>query len=121
MGFCLGAYVAGHSPGLGLLPEHVDVDSECEQDGAQVDDDRDAVLQVDWRFNASAGEGKPQRNRWVYFQEGAVMQGFRSSDEANIIARYSSNGDVAASVTPLGRGWVGLSGVHPEAPAEWCT
>ena len=115
MGFCLGAYLAGHSPGLGLLPEEIDVDSECEQDGAQVSNADDTVIQVDWRF----ANGTVQAGRWLYFQEGAVMQGFKE-DDPRVVAKYSANGDVAASVTSYGRGFVGLSGPHPEANRDWC-
>lgn len=119
MGFCLGAYLAGKSPGLQLLPKGIDVDSECERDGAQVKNEDDDVIQVDWQFNAADGDSKIQRGRWLYFQEGAVITGFKNSDPS-IIATYSSNGDVAASVTPFGRGYVGLTGPHPEATKNWC-
>ncbi|KAH7324207.1 hypothetical protein B0I35DRAFT_158096 [Stachybotrys elegans] len=118
MGFCLGAYLAGRSPGLGLLPKGIDTDSECEQEGAQVSDGRDAVIQVDWEFNSGSPYSNVQRGRWLYFQEGAMLTGFKGEDP-RILARYSSNGDVAASATSFGRGFVGLTGPHPEATKDW--
>lgn len=114
LGFCLGAYLAGSSPGFGLLPKGADTDSEAGTYGAQVNTTKDTLIQVDWRFT----NGKTQHGRWLYFQEGPVIAGLKK--EENVLARYSSNGDVAASPTPYGRGWVGLCGPHPEATQQWC-
>ena len=55
--------------------------------------------------------------KWAYFQDGAVM--FNVSDD-NVLARYTSNGDVAASLTRYKGGWVALTGPHPEATEDWC-
>ena len=118
MGFCMGAYLAGKSA-LDLMPSGIDVGSEILQDKAQVDDDRDTTIQVDWKFNASTSSPKWEKARWTYFQEGAAMLGFNHSDPG-IIARYSANQNVAASVTPYGKGFVGLVGSHPEAYELWC-
>ncbi|KAI4698794.1 hypothetical protein J4E81_005405 [Alternaria sp. BMP 2799] len=117
MGFCLGAYLAGKSV-LDLMPSGIDVGSEILQDKAQVNDDRDTTIQVDWKFNASTGSPKLEKARWAYFQEGATMLGFNDSDRG-IVARYSANQNVAASVTPYGKGFVGLVGPHPEAYELW--
>ncbi|KAI4645957.1 hypothetical protein J4E93_005536 [Alternaria ventricosa] len=117
MGFCLGAYLAGKSA-LDLMPSGIDVGSEILQDKAQVDDDRDTTIQVDWKFNASTSSPKLEKARWAYFQEGATMLGFNDSDRG-ILARYSANQNVAASVTPYGKGFVGLVGPHPEAYELW--
>lgn len=118
MGFCLGAYLAGKSA-LDLMPSGIDVTSEILQDGAPVDGDEDTTVQVDWLFNASSGSQKLEKARWVYFQEGATMQGFKDSDP-HVVSRYSANQDIAASVTPYGKGFVGLVGPHPEAYELWC-
>jgi len=118
MGFCLGAYLAGKSA-LNLVPSGIDVGSEIERDNAQADTDKDTTIQVDWNFNASTSNSKLEMARWVYFQEGATMLGFKASDP-RVIARYSTNKDVAASVTPYGKGFVGLVGPHPEAYELWC-
>ena len=122
LGFCLGAYLAGHSPGFGLLPRGADTDSEIEQPRAQVTSDKDTVIQVDWTFVSGHKEDK----RWVYFQEGALIEGLdkskmgQSSQHGKVLGTYSKTGDVAASVTAFGKGWVGLVGPHPEADQSWC-
>ncbi|KAL3588213.1 hypothetical protein FPOAC2_14112 [Fusarium poae] len=116
MGFCLGAYLAGKSS-LKLLPRGIDVKSEILRDNAQVDNDIDTTIQVDWKFNATASSPKTE-NRWMYFQEGVTLLGFQKSDP-RVIGRYTSNKDVAASVTPYGKGFVGLVGPHPEADESW--
>lgn len=118
MGFCLGAYLAGKSA-LDLLPSGIDVASEILQENAQVDGNEDTIVQVDWIFNASTSNPRSEKARWMYFQEGATMKGFKSSDP-HVVARYSVNQDIAASVTPYGRGFVGLVGPHPEAHELWC-
>ncbi|KAH7142151.1 hypothetical protein EDB81DRAFT_797948 [Dactylonectria macrodidyma] len=119
MGFCLGAYLAGNSPGFGLLPRGADAIDERSQHGAQVSSEKDTVIQVDWTFSS----GSTEKNRWVYFQDGAAITGlnktFKSEGHGRVIATYSKNGDVAASVTPYGKGWVGLVGPHPEATSDW--
>ncbi|KAM5381878.1 hypothetical protein ACJZ2D_002868 [Fusarium nematophilum] len=119
LGFCLGAYLAGHSPGFGLLPHGSDTDSECEQPESQVTSDEDTVIQVDWTFVS----GKTEKNRWLYFQEGPLITGLdemlRDASRGRILARYSKSGDIAAAVTPYGNGWVGLVGPHPEATQDW--
>jgi hypothetical protein len=43
-----------------------------------------------------------------------------NSSNIKILGRYSSNDDVAATLSPFGRGWVGLVGPHPEATEDWC-
>lgn len=120
MGFCLGAYLAGHTPGFGLLPRGADTDAENDQEGAQVTTDADAIVQVDWRFATGPQAGRTAAGRWLYFQEGAVIRGLRESETAIVLGRYSQGGRVAASLTKYGEGWVGLVGPHPEATLEWC-
>jgi glutamine amidotransferase-like uncharacterized protein len=118
MGFCLGAYLAGSSA-LDLMPSGIDVGSEILQDNAQIDGDEDTIIQVDWKFDAGTSSPKLEKARWAYFQEGATMVGFTDSDP-HVVARYSANQDVAASITPYGKGFVGLVGPHPEAYELWC-
>jgi hypothetical protein len=86
MGFCLGAYHAGKSA-LDLIPNGIDVNFEIEQDNAQADRDKDTTVQVDWNFNASTGDSRLEKGRWVYFQGGATMVGFKGSDP-HVVARY---------------------------------
>lgn len=114
LGVCLGAYLAD-SAGFDLLPKGVHSGSEIERDGAPIHTDDDTVVKVDYRFS----DGSVKNGRWVYFQEGAVITGL-NEDSDQVIAQYTANDDVAASVTPYGKGFVGLIGFHPEADETWC-
>ncbi|KAF4448078.1 biotin protein ligase [Fusarium austroafricanum] len=114
LGFCLGAYLAGPKNGYSLLPKGVDTYDEIERHGTQVDNEADTVIQIDWTFQS----GTTEKKRWMYFQDGVVVRGMDDS-KGKVIGRYSSNGDVAASITPYGKGWVGLVGPHPEADESW--
>lgn len=116
LGFCLGAYLAGPSNGYNLLPKGVKTAREVEQEGSQVDGEEDTVIQVDWTF----ASGQTEKKRWAYFQDGVVIQGLDLKGPGRIVGRYSSDGTVAASITPYGKGWVGLVGPHPEADKDWC-
>jgi hypothetical protein len=92
-----------------------------EQPGAQVNDTRDTVIQVNWDFQTGPKKGQKEDGRWLYFQDGAVIKLSESSKaDALVLGRFSSNGDIAASVTPFEKGWVGLVGPHPEADESWC-
>ncbi|KAJ4147045.1 hypothetical protein LMH87_001598 [Akanthomyces muscarius] len=119
LGFCLGAYLAGHSPGLALLPDGTDITPESDEKDAQVKDARDTVIQVDWQFSSGPNMGKTVNNRWVYFQEGSVVKSFVENDTSHVLARYSSTGDVAATINKYGQGLVGTTGPHPEANQLW--
>ncbi|EME78709.1 uncharacterized protein MYCFIDRAFT_205145 [Pseudocercospora fijiensis CIRAD86] len=114
LGFCLGAYLAGHTPGFDLLNKGDDVNTETERKGSQVTNTNDTIIQVDWTF----ASGKVEMKRWLYFQDGAVMVLGKNSD-AKVLGRYSSNGDPAATLNQFGDGWVGLVGPHPEADKSW--
>lgn len=120
LGFCLGAYLAGHTPGFGLLPSGTDTDAENDQRGAQVKTDKDTIIQVHWRFTTGSNAGQMAEDRWIYFQEGAVIHGIRDTDTSFVLGRYSKTGNVASCLNKYGNGWVGLIGPHPEATEEWC-
>lgn len=123
LGFCLGAFLAGDSPGFGFLPSGVNATAERKSDGAQVTGMEDTLIQVDWTFRtkvSSFSQGQTAKSQWVYFQDGAVINGIPKDDNGTVLGRYSSNGDVAASLTPLGKGYVALVGPHPEATPDWC-
>ncbi|KAJ3495840.1 hypothetical protein NLG97_g3098 [Lecanicillium saksenae] len=119
IGFCLGAYMASDSPGLGFLPREAEVDAECDQKGAQVPDDRDTVIQVDWRFSSGPNAGKTVKDRWIYYQEGNLVKDFPENSTSFVIARYSTTGNIAATLNKYGDGWVGTTGPHPEANQSW--
>lgn len=90
-----------------------------DQPGAQVKNETDTVIQVNWNFQTGPKQGEVEDGRWLYFQDGAVIK-LASNASALVLGRFSSNDDVAASVTPFGEGWVGLVGPHPEADESWC-
>lgn len=106
LGFCLGGYLAGETPGFGLLPG--DTDQYISSRGAGIRTDGDAVVTVDWGG----------RNRALYFQDGPYFVLDPSRGPADVVARYD-NGLPAAVVAPCGRGAVGVVGPHPEATPDW--
>lgn len=121
VGFCLGAYLAGRDPGFGILPKGVDADTEISQNDAEVDDERNTVIRVDWTFSNGDKEGKTEKGRWLYFQDGASIEGqVDDKKKGKVLGRYSESGDVAAYVSGYGKGVVGVVGPHPEATKDWC-
>jgi hypothetical protein len=123
VGICLGAFLAGTGPGLGLLPKGIDTDGEINQPKSAVKGDEDTVIQVDWTFQSSVAghrKGDVLKGRWAYFQDGVVITGLRGNSRNKVLARYTKSGDVAASLTPYGDGSVALIGIHPEATQLWC-
>jgi hypothetical protein len=119
IGFCLGGYMAGHDPGFSLIPPGDDVSDEIDEPGAQVTNDDDTIVQVDWTFSTGKKADKTEKKRWVYFQDGPVFT-LGENSPAKVLARYSSNGDVAALLNQFGKGWVANVGPHPEANQAWC-
>ncbi|CAK4033427.1 Hypothetical predicted protein [Lecanosticta acicola] len=115
IGFCLGAYLAGHGPGFDLLHPKDDTDQEVKQPDSQVkDEEKDTIIQVDWDFS----NGTKAKGRWMYFQDGAVIE-LEHGSKAKVLGRYSSNGNPAATLNKFGKGWVGVIGPHPEADQSW--
>jgi len=107
LGCCMGGFLAGRDPGFDLLPG--DAVEYSATPGATVTDNADALVTVDWR-------GSPET---VYFQGGPAFTVDAGTGDT-ILARYS-NGLVAAGVFGFGRGAVGVTGPHPEAPLSWYT
>jgi len=107
LGCCMGGFLAGRDPGFDLLPG--DTVEYSSSPGATVTNNVDTLVTVTWR-------GKPQD---VYFQGGPAFAVEAGPDDT-ILARYS-NGLVAAGVFGFGRGAVGVTGPHPEAPLSWYT
>lgn len=106
LGFCLGGYLAGATPGFGLLPG--DTDRYIDTAGAEIRGTGDAVAQVLWSGN----------RRQLYFQDGPHFVLDRQHPGLRVLATYT-NGAVAAAVAPYGRGSVGVVGPHPEATPDW--
>ena len=107
VGICMGGYLAGSSPGFDLLPN--DTDQFITSPNANVTDEADTVIEVMWR----------ERPRYMYFQDGPVFPLGAGARDVIVLARYASNGTVAALVAPFGRGRVAVCGPHPEATEEW--
>ncbi|WP_347347853.1 BPL-N domain-containing protein [Nigerium sp.] len=103
LGFCLGGYLAGHTPGFGLLDG--DTDSYISSKGADVHDEDAAIVQLDWNG----------QRRHVYFQDGCR---FITGKNTQVLARYT-NGEPAAVLNRFGAGWVAAVGPHPEATDDW--
>lgn len=106
LGFCLGAYLAGASPGFRLLPG--DVDRYPGSPGAGCKTEAAVVLPIVWRG----------RTRSVYGQDAPFVDLDPSRGAARVLCVYD-NGLAAAVVAPYGRGAVGVVGPHPEATADW--
>lgn len=106
LGFCLGGYLAGATPGFGLLPG--DTDQYIATWGATVTSEHDTLARVHWR-------GRP---RHMYFQDGPAFLLQPSARGVSVLARYP-NDEIAALTAPFGRGTVGVVGPHPEAPIDW--
>jgi glutamine amidotransferase-like uncharacterized protein len=106
LGFCLGGYLAGETPGFGLLPG--DTDRFIDSTGASPDHDRDSLVTVEWN-------GRP---RQMFFQDGPWFDLDPARGPAEVVATYG-NGLPAAVVAPFGRGVVAVVGPHPEASPDW--
>lgn len=105
LGFCLGGYLAGATPGFALLPG--DTDQYIASSSATVDSKNSTVVQVIWRG----------RQRTLFFQDGPYFW-LRSNATADVLASYP-NGTIAALVAGFGSGRVGVVGPHPEATDDW--
>jgi glutamine amidotransferase-like uncharacterized protein len=106
LGFCLGGYLAGATPGFGLLPG--DADRFIATPGASVRTDGDVIVEVRWR----------NRPRRLYFQDGPYFWSRKGASGVTVLARYT-NGRIAALVAPHAHGRIGVVGPHPEATADW--
>jgi glutamine amidotransferase-like uncharacterized protein len=105
LGFCLGGYLAGSTPGFGLLPG--DADRYIGSPHASVHSTDDTVVQIRWRGQA----------RSMFFQDGPIFR-LRPGAPATVLATYDT-GAPAAVVTSFGAGRVGVVGPHPEADRSW--
>lgn len=105
LGFCLGGYLAGATPGFGLLPG--DTVEYIGSPGATVSDTDDTVVAVRWGGSL----------RHMYFQDGPVFR-LNPGAPATVLATYDT-GTPAAVIAPYGAGRVGVVGPHPEADQSW--
>lgn len=105
LGICMGGFLAepGH---FNIFPGRVN--EYYSSSGASVTTPDPALVPVIWR-------GKL---RHMYFQDGGYMVLEPGTAGVTVLATYS-NRAIAAVVVPYGKGKVGLSGPHPEAPPRW--
>jgi len=106
LGFCLGGYMAGETPGFALLPG--DAERYIASRRATVRTDVDTVIQVRWRGRA----------RYMYFQDGPCFRLGPGANGVTVLAEYP-NGEIASLVAAFGKGRVGVVGPHPEATRDW--
>ncbi|MGW5170021.1 BPL-N domain-containing protein [Streptomyces nodosus] len=108
LGFCLGGYLAGATPGFDLLPG--DCDQYISSPGCTVHDESNTLVDVAWR-------GRP---RTVFFQDGPYFVLDEGAEDADttVLATYP-NGTPAALVARFGAGRVAVTGPHPEATDIW--
>jgi glutamine amidotransferase-like uncharacterized protein len=106
LGFCLGGYLAGETPGFALLPG--DAERYIDSRQATVRADVDTIIEVSWRGRA----------RYMYFQDGPCFRLRPGAQEVTVLAEYP-NGEIASLVAAFGRGRVGVVGPHPEATRDW--
>ncbi|WP_260325746.1 BPL-N domain-containing protein [Rhodococcus aetherivorans] len=104
LGFCLGGYLAGATPGFALLPG--DTARYIDTAGAAVRTPEETVVPVRWR----------NQRRHLFFQDGPVFR--LREGGVTVLARYG-NGEIAAAVAGYGAGTVGVVGPHPEADRSW--
>ncbi len=105
LGFCLGGYLAGATPGFALLPG--DTDQYIASPRATITSEDNTVVRVCWRG----------RERTLFFQDGPYFW-VRPQEKVSVVATYP-NGTIAAMVSGFGEGKVGGVGPHPEATADW--
>lgn len=114
LGICMGGYLADGWRGFDLLPDVIEADPYVGAPGADITTDKDTTVQVDW-----LGSPSP---RPMFFQDGPLFLIHDTPPAGTtVVGRYAANGAIAALVAPFGRGWVGVSGPHPEAPDDWYT
>jgi glutamine amidotransferase-like uncharacterized protein len=101
LGICAGAFLAGHGPynSLNLTS------------GVQFDFYADESRGIRKAAVAITGKGTPKLEH--YWEDGPQLTGWGA-----VVGKYP-DGTPAIVEGSSGKGWVILTGVHPEAPANW--
>jgi hypothetical protein len=108
LGMCMGAYLAGSDPGMGLLAPG-DTGEYDQTRGASVRTAAQAVIPVIW--GGTVGYEYAQDPPYI------IPSGVRGE---KVVSRFT-NHRVDALVRPYRRGAVGVVGTHPEADRAWFT
>ena len=108
LGICMGAYLAGSDPGMGLLAPG-DTGEYDQTRGASVRTAAQAVIPVIW--------GRTVGYQYAQDPPYIIPSGVRGE---KVLSRFT-NHLVDALVRPYRRGAVGVVGTHPEADRTWFT
>jgi hypothetical protein len=108
LGICMGAYLAGSNPGMGLLAPG-DTGEYDQTRGAAVRTAAQTVIPVSWNGTVS----------YQYAQDPAYIIPSGARGE-KVLSRFT-NHRVNALVGRYRRGGVGVVGTHPEADRTWFT
>jgi hypothetical protein len=108
LGMCMGAYLAGSDPGMGLLAPG-DTGGYDQTRGASVRTAAQAVIPVIW--------GKTVGYEYAQDPAYIIPSGVRGE---KVLSRFT-NHRVDALVRPYRRGAIGVVGTHPEADRTWFT
>lgn len=108
LGFCMGAYLAGSDPGMGLLLPG-DTGEYNQTRGALVTSTAEVVIPVRW--------GRTTHDNFAQDPPHIIASNVRGE---RVLSRFS-NGAINALVRPYGRGALGVVGTHPEADRSWYT
>jgi biotin protein ligase-like protein len=108
LGFCMGAYLAGSDPGMGLLAPGNTGEYDKTR-GAEVTTAAEAVIPLRWGGSI----------RYQYVQDAPYIVASGVPGE-QILSRFT-NGRINALVRPYKNGGVGVVGSHPEADRSWYT
>lgn len=106
VGFCMGAYLAGFDPGMGMLSPG-NTGGYIHTRGASVKSARDTVIPIDWKGD-----------RRHHFAPNPSYIIPSEAEGERILSRFT-NGRVNSLVKPYGKGGVGVVGTHPEAGRAW--
>lgn len=105
LGFCVGGYLAGATPGYDLLPG--DTSQYSAKRGATVWNTEAARSTITWRGTEYT----------TYFQDPPAFN-LDPGNTATVLGTYRG-GEVAALAVDYGKGRVGVTGPHIEADASW--
>ncbi|WP_345342649.1 BPL-N domain-containing protein [Rhodococcus olei] len=105
LGFCVGGYLAGATPGYDLLPG--DTSQYSAKQGATVWDTAPHRSEVVWRGTAYT----------TYFQDPPAFD-LEPGNTATVLGTYRG-GEIAALAVDYGSGRVGVTGPHVEADRSW--
>lgn len=108
VGFCLGAYLAGSNPGMGLLAPG-DTDEHDHTRSALVTSAAEGVIRVCWG----------RAVRYQYAQDPPYVIPFGTGGE-QVLSRFT-NHEINALVRPYQHRSVGVVGTHSEADRSWYT